>query len=322
MPATVTHAFFAKDVYDILPEDIRLLLDSNKCKMFGQSTDALLFYNLFSILPGGKIRKFDRYFHTHRTQEFFINLLKFIRDNEIKEDDVYSFLVGFICHYVLDSTVHPYIVYRSGFFDKKKKSTYKYNNVHAIMEAFIDNDMITRREHTNPYRFPISEFVFDIKPFSKELDATIDYCFYNTFQIQNMSKIYYKSLKQMKTAISLFRKDKYGIKKWIYKTVDTLTPLSCFRFEAVSYHIPLDDKYNYLNLNHSLWRNPCIYSKTSNESFVDLYLKSIKLAKVLICLSFDYINGKSIDLERVFLNNSYLTGLDCSLNKELKYFYF
>ena len=46
MPSTVTHAFFAKDVYDILPNDIQSLLDVNQCKMFGQSTDSLLFYIL------------------------------------------------------------------------------------------------------------------------------------------------------------------------------------------------------------------------------------------------------------------------------------
>ena len=61
---------------------------------------------------------------------------------------------------------------------------------------------------------------------------------------------------------------------------------------------------------------------TSTESFVDLYLKAIKLAKVLICASFDYLNNKDIDLEKIFTNNSYVTGLDCELKKELKYFEF
>ena len=60
----------------------------------------------------------------------------------------------------------------------------------------------------------------------------------------------------------------------------------------------------------------------STEAFVDLYLKAIKNAKVLVCASFDYLNNKDIDLEQIFVNNSYLTGLDCSLKKDLKYFEF
>ena len=46
MPATIAHSFFAKDVYDILPEEISKRLNVSKCKMYGQSVDALLFYNL------------------------------------------------------------------------------------------------------------------------------------------------------------------------------------------------------------------------------------------------------------------------------------
>ena len=63
MPATITHAFFAKDVYDILPEDITEKVDLDRLKTFAQSADSFMFYNLFSILPGKEIRKFQGYFH-------------------------------------------------------------------------------------------------------------------------------------------------------------------------------------------------------------------------------------------------------------------
>ena len=323
MPATAVHAYFAQDLNDILPKEIKNKLDVNRLKTFGQSTDSLMFYNLFSILPGKKIRDFQKYFHTNKTQEFFINLINYIKENDYTEDiDVNSFLVGAICHYVLDSTVHPYIYYKTGYFNKNDKSTYKYNNVHTFMETFLDNDMIKRRESINPYKFNISKFSFDTSKFSNELNDTIKYTFKETFDVDNMDKIYYKSLKQMRNSIFIFRQDIYGIKKFFYKLADTFTSKRVFRFEAISYHYPLNDRHNFLNENHKLWRNPCDYSLTSEESFLDLYLKALKLAKVMICASFDYINGKDIELEKVFINKSYITGLDCELDKELKYFEF
>ena len=98
MPATITHAYFAKDVYEILPSNIKDKLNVKRVKMFGQSTDSLMFYNLFSVLPGKKIRKLDHYFHTHKTQEFFINLINYIKENNLSDDeDVSSFLVVIIC---------------------------------------------------------------------------------------------------------------------------------------------------------------------------------------------------------------------------------
>ena len=322
MPATVTHAYFAKDVCEVLPDEIQSKVDVNRCKTFGQSHDCFMFYNLFSLLPGKKIRDFSGYFQSHNTQEFFVNILKYIRDNEIDDIDTYSFLVGSICHYALDSTLHPYIIYRTGIFDKKKPSTYKYNNVHAFMEAFIDNDMIRRRECVNPYRFDHGKFCFDLKPFSNSLNQTIRFTFYNTYHLNNMDKVYYKSLKQMKSAIMTFRRDPIGFKRGVYQFFDTITPRRTYRFEAISYHYPLEDKHNYLNSNHTLWRHPVSYDVTSRESFVDLYLRAIKLAKILVCASFDYIHTKDIDLEKIFPNISYVTGLNCEDNREIKYFDF
>ena len=323
MPATITHAYFAQDVFEILPNKFKDKLDCSRLRMFGQSMDSLMFYNLFSVMPGKKIRDFNGYFHRNDSQKFFINLLNNIKNSNSGDDvDVCSFLVGTICHFVLDSTLHPYIIYKTGMMDKSKSSTYKYNNVHEFMEVFLDNDMIKRRERSNPYKFNISKFCFDIRPFSKELNSAIDSSFEDVFNIDNMSGIYYKSLKQMKFAINVFRKDSSGIKKNFYKLIDTFTSKKTFRFEAISYHYPLKDRHNFLNSNHMMWRNPTSYNITSTESFVDLYLKSIKIAKVLVCASFDYINGKDIELEKIFLNNSYVHGLDCSEEKELKYFEF
>lgn len=93
-------------------------------------------------------------------------------------------MVGSICHYVLDSTVHPFIVYKTGVFDKKQKNTYKYNNIHTFMETFLDNDMVARREDINPYRFKMGSFVFNTHKFSEKLDDCLDHTFYDTFQIK------------------------------------------------------------------------------------------------------------------------------------------
>ena len=323
MPATVVHAYFANDVYDILPKNIKNKVTLDRLKMFGQSMDSLMFYNLFSIRPGKKIRDFSNYFHKNNSQKFFINLINYIKQNNLANDvDCSSFLIGMICHYELDSTVHPYVNYKTGVFDKKNKATYKYNNVHAFMETFLDNDMIRRRESTIPYKFKLGKFCFDTTIFSDKLNNTIDYTFDKTFGLKNMSKIYYKSLKQMKSALILFRRDPYGVKKFFYKLIDTFTSRKVFRFEAISYNYPLIDKHNFLNEDHKTWRNPCIYRMTSKESFLDLYLKALKSAKVLVCASFDYIDGKEIDLEKVFTNKSYITGLNCDDKKELKYFEF
>lgn len=320
MPSTITHSYFAKDLYDILPEEISSKVDLKRIKMFAQSSDSLMFYNL-CIPSSKKIRKIHSKLHTSNTNLFFNNLLNFVKVHNINDSDTYSFIIGFISHYVLDSTIHPYIIFKTGIFNKKIKNTYKYNNIHYFMETFIDNDMIKRRDNTNPYKFNFNT-IFDKRKFSNELDDVIDYTFYSTFKVRDMGDKYYKSLRQMKRFLNTYRKDPYGIKKVFYKLLDTFTPKSVFRFEALSYYYPLEDKHNFLNNDHNTWNNPADNTITSDESFVDLYIKSIEEARYIIIKVFDYLNGEDIDLDELFKNKSYVSGLNCDLEQELKYFEF
>lgn len=323
MPATIVHSYFAKDLFDILPEGIKKDIDEDRLRMFAQGTDSLMFYNLFSILPGKKVRNIMQEFHTTKTKSYFLNLINYIKRNDlITDSDICSYLIGNICHYALDSTVHPFVIYKTGIFDKKVKSTYKYNNVHDFMETFLDNDMISRREDISPYHFKLGKFCFSFGKLSYELSRCIDYSFETTYGYKNMGKKYYKSLKQMRNALVVFRRDPIGVKKFFYKLVDTFTPRSMYKFEAISYHYPLDDRHNYLNLDHKMWRHPMEYNNTSKESFLDLYLRALKLAKVLTCATFDYINGKNIELDKIFINTSYYSGLDCDIEENYKYFEF
>lgn len=323
MPATVTHAYFSNDVYDILPNQIKERISLSRIKMFGQGTDPFMFYHLFSVKPGKKIRLMQRVCHRQHTRDFFCQFIEDIKKSHLEEDsDVCSFLCGFICHYVLDSTIHPFVIYKTGNFDKHNKVTYKYNNLHLFMETYLDNHLIRKREHQNPYSFSIVKYSFDLAPFSSGLNQVIRSSFDKVYHVSNMDSIYYQALKDMKFSLRVFRQDRFGIKKFFYKLADTFTPRRCFRFEAISYHYTMHPAYDFLNFKHRLWRNPTTYSITSHDSFYDLYIKSLKLAKKIIEDTFDYLSGQDVDLNSVFKNLSYTTGLDCDEYKELKYFEF
>ena len=292
MPASVTHAYFASDVYDTLPANIKNFLSVSRLRMFAQSTDSFLFYRLFSLKPSHGLRKFQHTFHVSKSQDFFINLIQYIKDAHLEKDiDTCSFLCGFISHYVLDSTMHPFIFYKTGKFRKNDPETYKYNSLHTLMEVYLDNH-------------PIS------------------YVFNKVFQLPHMDVKYFESLKNMKFALATFRQDRFGIKKAGYKLIDTFTPKKWMRLEFVSYHVSMKTSFDFLNFNHRVWRNPTTYSIASKESFYDLYVKALKLSKKIIEDTFLYLKGENIDLKMVYTNLSYTTGLDCNLKKKLKYFEF
>ena len=65
-----------------------------------------------------------------------------------------------------------------------------------------------------------------------------------------------------------------------------------------------------------IYRHP-ITGETHSESFLELYLKSIEMTKEAIDKTNKYLyDNKSIDnLDEIFTNLSYDTGVDCSLGR-------
>lgn len=325
MPSTATHAYFAKDVYESLKKEDKKLKNSDlsRLKMFGQNTDPLKFYNVEYLITGKKIRDLQYYFHTNKCGDFLINLCKIIKQKKLHNNsEVLSFLYGFICHYVLDSNIHPYVVYKTGMFDPKDRTTYKYNQLHTYMENYIDLDIIKKNGCKNPYSFRIDKFCFDTNKFSNELNNIIDEVYYETYNIKNMSKYYYKSLKHMKRFIRRYRYDRFGIKKFLFSIIDLIIPRRFFRFKAISYHENNKKHDYYLNINKDIWYNPQDSNIKSNETFYEIYDRSIRDAVNIINSINKYFDGKKINLEKVIGNKSYITGLDCNIKKQLKKFAF
>ena len=324
MPATVTHAYFAMDLYDSLPIGLKKLLMDQKgqLRMFGQSLDPLYFYNLISFKKGKNVQAFGHHFHEHQSQEFFINLVNYIKYNRYyKHPEVMAFLYGFIAHYILDTTIHPYVFYKTGCYKKDDPTTFFFFFQHDYMETFLDNYMIKQKEHSNPYHFKFHQYCFDLQPFAPELEEVIDYVFEETFHIHHMSHFYYRALKQMSFCLKWFRYDKSGIKMKIYQTLDHFKPKHTFQLKAISYHRKLIDDKNYLNTSHQTWIHPCVKREKHQESFIELYMIALHRATNTIKDVNAYLKDtKKVNLKKVFPNLSYLTGKDCEKNYSLRYF--
>ncbi len=323
MPASVTHAYFAMDLYYQLPIGLKKLLmdEKGKLRMFSQSMDAMFFYRIFTPQKGKRIREFGHFFHENESQTFFINLVNYIKYNGYyQKADVMAFLYGMIAHYILDSTMHPFIIYQTGIFDQRKKETAKYRNLHDEAETLLDLAMIKEREKGNPYAFRIDQFCFDQEPFSHELKEVIDYAFKETFDVHEMSKFYSRALKDMRHFLRLFRYDRTGIKRIGYTLIEIFTLRKTFHFHVLSYHLSLKKRNTYRNLEHNTWNHPGRKQEKHTTSFDDLYEMAQKKAINTITSVNDYLqNKKRTDLKKVFPNTSYTTGKDCHKKIILKY---
>lgn len=322
MPSIYTHDYFSKITYkDLENEDIYKLKNKIFYYIFSQSFDTLYYYNFLSLKPGKKYRNIGYYAHTHKTWTYFKNMIEYIKQNELYDDENLGYLYGSLSHYVLDSTCHPYIHYISGRFDKKNvKETKKYMGNHAITEISLDS-IFYYKNHDNKYsKYKLYNDLIPKLNFSDKLKKTIDYTFKKTFNIDNVGSVYNKSYNQSHYIYKYLMYDKYGLKKLIYRIIDFITPYKKFKANTYSHHINKPDT-NLLNLKKETWFHP-VTGEKYNDSFEELFNKAQK--KLIKCIKKcnDYFSNKcSIkDVENVVKNLSYSSGLEIKTRSIFKYF--
>ncbi|MBE6153667.1 MAG: hypothetical protein E7166_05540 [Firmicutes bacterium] len=326
MPSTVTHAYFAIDVIDKLDNKTKKILNNNiaNIKTFGQGSDPLYFYYLALPIIGKNVRNtYPRLIHDTNTKDFFITLIDEIKTKKLEYDSqIISMLYGFICHYTLDSTIHPYIIYKTGIYDKDKPETYKYRSLHLDMELYLDGYMIFQREKMPIQNFKLHEFCFEKNNISIKTKEVLDAVFKKVYNIDNYSKYYLKAIKHTKEINRFFRYDKYGIKKVGYIILDMLLPKKQLKKEQLSYHIDYRKKMHYLNNEKNEWNHPMDEYETYTYSFIELYHialdKAVKIIDKVNAVLYDNEDLKILD--KTFKNISHKTGKDCNDKRKLLYF--
>jgi len=107
MPATYAHYTFGGLVLDNLDNDVKKLISEN-LNLFniGLHGPDILFY--FKPLSSNPINKIGHELHSLTANSFFENAKQVI--NECPDPEAAcAYIVGFICHFMLDSECHPYV---------------------------------------------------------------------------------------------------------------------------------------------------------------------------------------------------------------------
>lgn len=328
MPSSVTHSFFCEDVYEKCPSNVKKKLTEGYeyFRVFGQGPDPYFFYDFHLSPKARKVEKINKAMQHSKVNLHFVKLINYINEkNYYSNEQVMAYLYGQICHFGLDSTAHPYIIYMTGLYDEKNKETYKYNGLHEEMEYYIDCYLIFQRKKMFPKNYKTFKELFKIGKFNEELKDTIDTVVKEVYGFDMVSDIYYKAIMDMKKFYHVFNYDPYGIKKVVYKGMDLVCQNRLVKKEELSFHVnPLEKTY-YLNNEKNVWNHPCDINEVYDLSFTELYVKALNKVVHIISQVDEMLKMGKIDnkkIEELFGNLDYGTGKDCDLNLQSKYFRF
>ena len=159
MPTTYAHDRFGREVWKKLPKDLRETVKKyKKLYLIGLHGPDIFFY--YHPLMQNPISECGSRLHRQTAAEFFRERISVYQENP--DDALRVYLLGYACHFLLDSTCHPYInavVEQTGIS-------------HAEIETHLDRELM-EMDRKDPFRY---EPAAPICPYTKG-NRVIQRCF-------------------------------------------------------------------------------------------------------------------------------------------------
>ncbi|MGI6508991.1 MAG: zinc dependent phospholipase C family protein [Erysipelotrichaceae bacterium] len=314
MPSVLSHCLCGEDAAKKCSNKNfqDLIKENEKIFYLGcQGPDPFMFYHHFPFQNKERVktvRNCSRLIHKGKVNDFFSALLKYAK----KKDDAQLFVYvgGFFSHHALDSIAHPYVNYQTG-------SAYKNNlRLHQIFESQIDLALLTLKG-IKPEDYRADRKIVKLEDSAEKIAEMLSHCIKEVFDYEVTLEDAKDSLDDMARAEKVFThsKGKYKFFKYLEKLMKKPNV-------AVNMMMPLeyDEKMDAMNYGRELWHSPVDLTFASNETFMELYDKSVNQTHKILELLSEYVDGK-IDEDKILEivgNRNYDSG--SSDGSTMKYF--
>lgn len=295
MPAYLSHAIMGNELYKKSSNDEKIFksqVNKNSLKTYSLGID------LSHFLKGtGDI-------HSIKTQEFLLNLIQYVKENNLTEnEEVLAFLYGHIGHYFFDTNSHPLIYYIEKGCDKVGLI-----GNHTMVEGFLDSYMCEKILKEN-YMNVGASFFNKANLNNPKIIKLLKEVYTKTYSAKNAASSYQNVLRMLAT-LETCTKSPVVTKDFLVK------------FASFEKYLEINNltRGKILNIDKNTWRVPLTGEK-HNESFVELYNKALEMTMYAISKVNGYLyDGESIlTLYELFPNISYDTGVDISLGYTFTY---
>lgn len=195
MPATYAHYTFGKQVMNLLEGDIKRIVSEN-LNLFHiglHGPDILFYYKPLGLNP---ISKLGHELHNLSARIFLENAKKIINDCTDR-DKACSYIIGYICHFMLDSECHPCV--RENESDSR---------THSEIETEFER-ILMEKNNLNPLSFKPTSHIIPTLDCSECISR-----FYEGISAKEVLS----SLKSMKLYLNLLVAPSH-VKRWIIISV-------------------------------------------------------------------------------------------------------
>lgn len=325
MPGAWTHILSSNEIINKLKEDKyrKILEDNLKLYQFGaQGPDLFLYYCYFIPSKHKRVEKLGQRLHTDKTRDFilyFIYKLKEIKD--FKEfNTLFSYVIGYITHYALDTCMHPYVYYFGGIYHEKLPESKKYDHYHRELESVIGLIQLEKKRKESAYKAHLYEEVNIGKNVPNIVKDTLKKAIKSVYGLKIKNYLVDYCYKDMKMGMK-FLTDDNEKKENLFWIIEKFIEKKSGAKVLINPEKVKDDK-DYLNKEHKRWNHPCSLEEVTEVDGEELYYKGIKRAIFLIDSVIKYLENEinEEELKKTIPNLSYESGKPLEEYKKMIYF--
>lgn len=319
MPGFVTHYIFGRETYRKLkcnPQKKNLYYNRAAYALGLQGPDLFFFYLPTYALYRTNLGSIA---HTSETRAFFMGLIEsyYRITNSADRGVAEAYLTGFLGHYLLDTTCHPYI-YAATRYNGREKD---YFCRHAYLETDIDTALLDLKLHKKPCQFHAADTIALTHRQEKVIARLLYDAYHYAFPGLRIRKsTMWAGIFSIRLGMWMLHDDS-GQKKVLFRFAEK----HFLGYPLFSPLIPSDTLFfrtDPFNLRHAAWTNPWDSSLTSTTSFFELYEKArarylVQMKKLYALLHAAPDTNLQQRLLRDFMkdyqNLSFHSGLDVSI---------
>lgn len=287
MPACITHHLFAGDVLERLgtPDIDRCLYDWG-----AQGPDFLFCHRYFQSVMDKSTQSLKEYGSAlHRDSPTVT--LNAMRDFVRKAPAYRSYALGFLCHYALDSTAHPYVNARAVEMAEERPHENP-GTMHGEIEAAWDAIALRWKTGKLPSEIKLGDMFPKNEGAQRKIARLYRELLFSVYGKDVGEDELYQATKDAHFLFSVCT-DRTGLKRGLFSFIEKNRPSS-----VTSHLVPLteDPEADFANTAHLEWAHN---GETHTEDFFQLYDQALELAAKL-CGNYDAADFKALTGDRPF----------------------
>ena len=289
MPGFITHYICGQAILNTVSPDAKNTIQQHQ-QLYNIGTQGpdIFFYYIPGLLKK-RSRDIGTQMHKHHFGAFIGHMIdSLIASPESERPALMAYISGFLTHYALDASAHPYVYSKTGVRQKGDTAkAIKYSVNHRKFETAIDVLMLDLMSSKQPSDYKLWELINVEEAPAQIASDAMSAAIHASHQRYISPKEVYRAMVYM-INITWVIQSRKGRRKRFMELIENLT-IGEALLTSIVHMQEVTSGVDYMNIAHSPWGLPGTEART--ESFVELYGNAVSNGAQMIDSLWGYIQG-------------------------------